>query len=372
VDAHGAWSPADETTSIYDVGLEGDPPLSLWEEMTRAPIGIRIDRGARAPLSNGDLVLSIDDVEAAGLSVEQSNQLALVPRVHGVRVTALRDGDVAPRELFVSVDAPRPARAAVETATSGLHAKRVGYGDGDVVVITVPEVPDDLGDRVEDALELARDAVGVVLDLRGNGGGSTDGALDALAPVLPGAPLFPMRRRDGSLEVDRAPMPLGPRWDGPLAVLVDEETASAAEMITGALASYGRAVVLGRRTYGKGCAQEYLDDDAGAGLLRLTTLVFARPDGEPMQRTGIVPDVTLAPAQSTTTLTSPTAKPASGSADREAALSHSPSAWHGPDVRSGTYPRPTWPSHGGHVGPCSDPELCRALSSLGARLAAAR
>jgi carboxyl-terminal processing protease len=294
--------------------------------------------------------------------------------VHGVRVTALRDGDVAPRELFVSVEVPRPQRTTDDTASSGLHAKRVAYGDGEVLVVAVPEVPDDLGDRVEDALELARgDALGVVLDLRGNGGGSTDGALDAIAPFLPGAPLFPMRRRDGSLEVDRAPMPLGPRWDGPVAVLVDEETASAAEMITGALASYGRAVVLGRPTYGKGCAQEYLDDDAGAGLLRLTTLVFARPDGEPMQRTGIVPDVTLGPAPPTATLLpTPPMKQLPGPVEREATLSHSPSPWRGPDVRSGTYPRPEWPSHGGRVGPCADPELCRALSSLGARRAAAR
>lgn len=376
VDPHGAWAPGDETTSIYDIGLEGDPPVALWEEMTRAAIGIRIDRGARTPLVNGDLVLAIDGVETAGLSVEQSNQLALVPRAHAVRVAVLRDGEVAPRELVVEDPPPRPPSAAAPLA-NGLPTRRTPYGDGEVLVVTVPEVPDDLGDRIEDALEQARrGAVGVLLDLRGNGGGSTDGALDALAPFLPGAPLFPMRRRDGSLEVDRAPMPLGPRWDGPVAVLVDEETASAAEMITGAIASYGRGTVIGRTTYGKGCAQEYLDDDAGAGLLRLTTLVFARPDGEPMQRTGIVPDVTLPLLPGALPVSSPQSSPPGGqrpaAAEREANLPHALSAWRGPDVRAGEFPRPDWPSHGGRVGPCAEPEVCRALLSLGTRRAAAR
>jgi carboxyl-terminal processing protease len=370
VDPHGAWSPADETTSIYDVGLEGNPPAALWEEMTRTALGIRIDRGARSPLLVGDLVLAIDDVETAGLSVEQSNQLALVPRAHGVRVVILREGELAPRELAVEEPPPRPPDA-LAGGTGGLRTRRTGFGDGEILVVTVPDVPDDLGDRIEETLEDARNgALGVLLDLRGNGGGSTDGALDALAPFLPGAPLFPMRRRDGSLEVDRAPMPLGPRWDGPVAVLVDEETASAAEMITAAIASYGRGVVLGRTTYGKGCAQEYLDDDAGAGLLRLTTLVFARPDGEPMQRTGVVPDVTLpllAPPSPRTPSTG-----AAGPPEREASIPHAMSAWRGPDVRSGDYPEPEWPSHGGHVGPCVDPEICRALLSLGTPPRAAR
>jgi len=374
VDPHGAWSPADETTSIYDIGLEGDPPMALWEEMTRVAIGIRIDRGARAPLANGDLILAIDDVESAGLSVEQSNQLALVQRAEVVRVVVLRDGELAPLELLVEEQPAAAPTTPPPRDLAGLRTRRTPYGSGEVLVMTVPEVPDDLGDRIESALEQAgAGAVGVLLDLRGNGGGSTDGALDALAPFLPGAPLFPMRRRDGSLEVDRAPMPLGPRWDGPVAVLVDEETASAAEMITGAIASYGRGVVVGRTTYGKGCAQEYLDDDAGAGLLRLTTLVFARPDGEPMQRTGIVPDVTL-PQLLGIEPTHPRAPgdlPAN-TADREASIPHALSAWRGPDVRHGDYPRPTWPSHGGRVGPCAEADVCRALMSLGTRRAAAR
>ena len=94
------------------------------------------------------------------------------------------------------------------------------------------------------------------------------------------APLFPMARRDGAIEVDRAPEPpLADRWTRPVATLVDGDTASAAEMIAGALSAYHRGPVVGERTYGKGCAQEYLDDDAQEGVVRLTTLLYALPDG---------------------------------------------------------------------------------------------
>ena len=76
-------------------------------------------------------------------------------------------------------------------------------------------------------------------------------------------------------------------------MLVDGDSASAAEMIAGALASYRRAIVIGDRTYGKGYAQEYFDDDAHTGVLRLTTLVYALPDGAPVQKTGIMPHIAL-------------------------------------------------------------------------------
>jgi carboxyl-terminal processing protease len=195
-----------------------------------------------------------------------------------------------------------------------------------------------------------------VLDLRGNGGGSTDGAIDALGLFLPGVPLFPMKRRDGSIEMDRSPEPAeGEAWGGPVATLVDGATASAAEMIAGALGVYKRGPSVGATTYGKGCAQEYVDDDARAGVLRLTTLLYALPDGSPVQRVGITPTLRV---------------PFPGLAnDREALLPHAPPTWRGPDVREriGESQAYQWPTHGGAVGPCRDADVCRAMRSLGTK-----
>jgi carboxyl-terminal processing protease len=143
-----------------------------------------------------------------------------------------------------------------------------------------------------------------------------------------------------------------------VAALVDGNSASAAEMIAGALASYRRGIVVGSRTYGKGCAQEYIDDDTRRGVLRLTTLVFCLPDGAPLQRVGVSPHISLGlPASS----------------DREALLPRAPIAWHGPDVRDPLLVQDVpWPDHAGRVGVIDDATVYRALRALGASRAAAR
>jgi carboxyl-terminal processing protease len=198
----------------------------------------------------------------------------------------------------------------------------------------------------------------LLLDLRADPGGSTEGAIAALGLFLPGDRLFPMVRRDGSIEIDRADEPpRADRWTRPVATLVDGDTASAAEMIAGALLAYRRGPVVGQPTYGKGCAQEYLDDDAHIGVLRLTTLLYALPDGSPVQGVGIAPSVLLPPIGPET------------AHDHEADAPNAPPTWRGPDVRDPAHVLPAamvWPEHGGKVGPCPDVDVCRALSALGA------
>jgi carboxyl-terminal processing protease len=363
LDAHGAWAPLDEEISIYDLALEADPPERLWTEMTRTAIGVRIERGALPPLADGDVVLKVQDVPLAGVSVEQAEQLSVIADARPgtkARVTVLRAREAAPIDLVVT--ATGSAVTSPEAPPSELSVDLVRYGDGRTAVITIADVPDDLGARLSAALtraRAARDLRGVVLDLRANGGGSTDGAIAALGLFMPGVQLFPMRRRDGEVEVDRAPdVPADKRYTGPLAVLVDGDSASAAEMMAGGLASYRRAVVIGDRTYGKGCAQEYLDDDAHAGVLRLTTLLFCLPDGSPVQKVGILPQVHL---------TLPAAT------EREAMVPRALDPWKGPDVRDPSRIKDVlWPNHGGRVGPCKDAVLCRALRALGATREAAR
>lgn len=359
MDPHGAWAPIDEETSIYDLALEVDPPPRLWTDMTRTIAGVRIDHGARAPLHDGDVVLEAAGVALAGLSVEQANQLAYL-KLGGVeRVVVMRRGEPTPLALEL-VAAADPERT-TDLGGGELVPRWVRFGDGVVAVVPIADVPDDLGDRLGAVLRDARayrgpgqeKLVGVLLDLRGNGGGSTDGAMAAIGEFLPGAPTFPMKRRDGTIEVDRAPVPRDDEiWSGPVAVLVDGESASAAEMIAGGLVSYRRATLLGSRTYGKGCAQEYLDDDSQRGVLRLTTLMFSLPDGSPLQRIGLVPTIALGVGPAP---------------EREAFLPRSLPPWRGPDVRDpGLVRDVAWPDSAGRVGPCEDEQICGALRALGA------
>jgi carboxyl-terminal processing protease len=377
IDPHGAWAPLDEESSVFEVDLEAHPPPRLWDKAERTALGVRIESGASGPLNDGDVVLSVAGLPTGGLSYEQTEQLAFAAAEvePAAEAVVVRAGEVAP--VTLSLDDGNVAASSGSAGGSqeddDLPVERVEFGEGDAIVVAVHDIRDDLGEALTRAIlrereRPVRQVVGVVLDLRGNGGGSTDGAIDALGIFMPGAPLFPMRRRDGSLETDRAPEPPGvDRWRGPVAVLVDAETASAAEMVAGAMTAYHRGPVIGTTTFGKGCAQEYIDDDANAGVLRLTTLVYALPDGTPVQRVGLTP-----------TLRYPFAVESPG--DRESGLPHSPPTWRGPDVRDpavlrhaedGTWSTP-WPAHTGNVGPCRDGDLCRALRLLSGSPATAR
>jgi carboxyl-terminal processing protease len=377
VDPHGAWAPLDEESSVYEVDLEAHPPLRLWEKADRTAIGIKIESGATSPLIDGDVVLALGGVAVAGLSYEQVEQLgyAVSEARPPARAEILREGERTPRTTWLDAAAAEAKGSDPSTESDDdLPVERIEYGDQDAIIVAIHDVRDDLGDELTRSILRERESkgpravVGVILDLRGNGGGSTDGAIDALGLFIPGAPLFPMRRLDGSTETDRAPEPPGvDRWRGPVATLVDGDTASAAEMLAGALAAYHRGPVIGARTFGKGCAQEYLDDDPHVGVLRLTTLLYALPDGSPVQRVGLAPNIRF--PFGTTELN-----------DREASLPHAPPLWRGPDVRDrgvlahaedGTWSA-VWPSSGGNVGPCKDADVCRALRLLGAATSTAR
>src|ERR1043165_8786146 len=118
-------------------------------------------------------------------------------------------------------------------------------------------------------------------------------------------------------------------------------------MLAGALAAYDRGITVGSKTYGKGCAQEYIDDEVGVGVLRLTTLVFALPDGSPLQRVGVSPDITLGLPAAT---------------ESEDVLPHAPSTWRGPDVRDHDVARgASWPDNKGKIGISDDETIYRAL-----------
>lgn len=360
VDAHGAWAPYGEEASVHDVDLDQDAPSRLWTRATRTVLGVRVDDGAMPPLATGDVLLEVDGMPLAGLPVEQLDELSLTAGDGGEAfdVVLMRAGDREPRVVRVDPDAPSPPSASSHPFE--LDTETIPYGSGVVAVVSIPDVYDDLGDLVARALAKAKSPklTGVVLDLRGDGGGSTEGAIDTLGAFLPGARLFPMKSKDGTIETDRAPVPSPDRqWNGPVATFVDAGTASAAEMLAGAISAYRRGPSVGAPTYGKGCAQEYLDDDAHAGLLRVTTLLFALPDGSPVQRVGLRPTIAF-PFVATDV-----------GDDREVKLARSPATWTGPDVRDGAWLAKSaelaWPSSGGRVGPCKDAAVCKALALLG-------
>jgi carboxyl-terminal processing protease len=138
---------------------------------------------------------------------------------------------------------------------------------------------------------------GIVVDLRNNGGGSLLEATTLTGLFIDKGPVVQVRNSSGriSLEEDVDP---GMAWDGPLAVLVNRYSASASEIFAAAIQDYGRGVVIGEPTFGKGTVQSLLDlddyapsDKPGMGQLKITMAQFFRVNGGSTQNKGVVPDI---------------------------------------------------------------------------------
>ncbi|QIK37895.1 tail-specific protease [Caldichromatium japonicum] len=144
---------------------------------------------------------------------------------------------------------------------------------------------------------------GLVIDLRGNGGGSLNEATALTGLFIDTGPVVQVKDAFGKVEVeaDRDP---GVAYEGPLAVLVDRESASASEIFAAAIQDYGRGLIIGEPTFGKGTVQTLIDlnrympnERANLGRLRLTMAEFFRISGGSTQLRGVEPDIRFPTAQ---------------------------------------------------------------------------
>ncbi len=136
---------------------------------------------------------------------------------------------------------------------------------------------------------------GLIMDLRGNGGGSLDEAITLTGLFIHKGPIVQVKFSNGT-EIDRDPDP-AILYGGPLVVLVDRHSASASEIFAGAIQDYNRGLILGEPTFGKGTVQTLVDlnhhhsSDVNLGQLKLTIAQFFRVNGDSTQYRGIIPDI---------------------------------------------------------------------------------
>ena len=137
----------------------------------------------------------------------------------------------------------------------------------------------------------------IVLDLRNNGGGSLTEANELTGLFIKSGPIVQVLQTGGKLNLNRDPDP-NLFYDGPLAVLVDRNSASASEILTGAIQDYGRGIVIGEPTFGKGTVQNLIDlnqfqwlKSEPLGQLKMTIAQFFRVNGHSTQHRGVIPDI---------------------------------------------------------------------------------
>ena len=142
-----------------------------------------------------------------------------------------------------------------------------------------------------------QDIEGLIIDLRGNGGGSLSEALELTGLFIKEGPIVQTKDSTGQVEINNDPDP-GIVYSGPLAVLVDRNSASASEIFAGAIQDYQRGVIIGEPTFGKGTVQNVVDlnrfirnSDDDHGRLKTTIAQFFRISGGSNQFKGVIPDI---------------------------------------------------------------------------------
>jgi carboxyl-terminal processing protease len=236
----------------------------------------------RAGIKAGDLISRIDGEPVAGLSLNEAVDKMRGPVGTKIRLEILRKGEKEPLqvELTRAVIRISPVRARAE-------------GDIGYVRLTT------FNEQTEDALrekvgelrrELGREMKGLVLDLRNNPGGLLDQAVAVADAFLDRGEIVSTRgRRTDSIQRFNARP--GDILDGlPMVVLINGGSASASEIVAGALQDHGRAVVMGTQSFGKGSVQTIVPIP-GHGALRLTTARYYTPSGRSIQAKGITPDI---------------------------------------------------------------------------------
>jgi carboxyl-terminal processing protease len=240
---------------------------------------------AEAGIEPGDRIVKIDTQATTGMDVEE-----IVKRLRGVpgsRVAlTISRNDRSPFEVVLTRNIIR-----VVSVKSDLKNRNIGY----VRVTTFTEnTASELADAVARLKTRSNGQLsGLVLDLRNDPGGLLDAAIDVTGAFLDGGVVVTTRGRNGSDDhVYRAP-PGGDILRGtPIVVLINSASASAAEIVAGALQDHRRATVMGTRSFGKGSVQTIIPLE-GRGALRLTTALYYTPAGRSIQGQGIAPDIVV-------------------------------------------------------------------------------
>jgi len=289
LDAHSAFLEEDELEDLMvasegnysGVGIE----VSYEDGLIVVIAPFEGSPAERAGLRTGDVIVAID-----GEAVKTVGLGASVGRMRGepgtvVRVTIERYGVAEPIEYSIE-------RARIDVHSVRQAMLEPGYG-----YLRISQFSETTAADLEAAfrqLEQAsgRPLAGMVLDLRGNPGGLLDAGVEVADAFLDRGMIVSAtgRGRDARFSIEAAP---GDLLDGaPLAVLVDGGSASASEIVAGALHDHGRATLLGRTTFGKGSVQTILPLSDGRAI-KLTTSRYYTPSGVSIHERGIEPDVVL-------------------------------------------------------------------------------
>jgi carboxyl-terminal processing protease len=278
-----AWREMQETTSgeFGGLGIE----VTMEDGLVKVVSPIDDTPAAKAGIMSGDLITQIDGDGVQGLSLEQA-----VNKMKGAvdtktKLTILRKGKDAPIDVSITreIIRVRPVRSRTE--------------GGDIGYIRITSFNEQTTEALRKAIaDVSKEIppeklAGYVVDLRNNPGGLLDQAVSVSSTFMPRGEVVSTRGRNPE-ETQRFTAHGGDLLKGkPLVVLINGGSASASEIVAGALHDHKRATLIGTRSFGKGSVQTIIPLGAGNGALALTTARYFTPSGHSIQARGITPDI---------------------------------------------------------------------------------
>jgi carboxyl-terminal processing protease len=240
---------------------------------------------AKAGVLANDIITHLDDEAVQGLTLNQAVEKMRGPINTKIKLRIMRKGADKPIDVTLTRDIIR-----VRSVRSHTEGDDVGY-------IRITQFNEQTNDNLKKAIsdignQLGGDKVkGYILDLRNNPGGLLDQAISVSDAFLEKGEIVSTRGRNAD-ETQRFNARPGDLTKGkPLIVLINGGSASASEIVAGALQDHKRATLVGTRSFGKGSVQTIIPLGSGNGALRLTTARYYTPSGRSIQATGIVPDI---------------------------------------------------------------------------------
>ncbi len=233
-----------------------------------------------AGLRPNDQIIAIDGEDMTGIDPETARQKVLGPAGTNVTLTILRAGQ-------------EPFDVTITRAQITVPLVEYEMLEGDIAYINLTTFGDSATTELRKALNelLAQNPKGLILDLRNNGGGYLEQAVSVASEFLPGKQVVVIEKYGDGGEDPHSTSGRGLATDIPLVVLVNGGSASASEIVAGAIQDYGRALLVGETTFGKGSVQILTPLSDDQGVVGITIAAWLTPNGRTIEGTGLTPDV---------------------------------------------------------------------------------
>ncbi|TNF10643.1 MAG: S41 family peptidase [Rhodobacteraceae bacterium] len=290
LDPHSSYLPPDDYADmrVQTRGSFGGLGIEVTQEDGFVKVVSPMDGtpAAEAGIQSGDFITAVDGESLMGMSLDQAVDKMRGPVGSEITITLVREGEQEPFDVTLTRDTIKL------TAVRGRH-------DGSTVILRITTFNDQTYPNLEDSIKKQVEEIGgmdkvdgFIVDLRNNPGGLLTQAIKVADAFLDKGEIVSTRGRNPQ-DSERFNATPGDQADGkPIVVLINGGSASASEIVTGALQDHHRAIVVGTKSFGKGSVQTVMPIQ-GEGAMRLTTARYYTPSGRSIQSLGIAPDVVV-------------------------------------------------------------------------------